>query len=210
MKRILISCFAIAVCIGAPFATNAQGRSPSGVKRATDKAPAPAAQPVVDVHQAFALGTSSERWSIDDPQPSTSVTFAGRNVSLTDRMVNASTTSDGEAQLLFPVSWYEPYQSQNPELKYVVVKYRDGKAASIMAEYQPERVSLPKDQFQPHPDGKTFYSDVAVVRQNGHVYLKQVISKGHDDGNGGYYVDMIIIYEVEDTTAKTATATRRP
>ena len=210
MNRILISCFAIAVCIGAPFATNAQGR-PSGVKRAVEKTTtATPVEPVVDVHQEFALGTGSERWTIDDPQPQSNVSFAGRSVTLTDRMVNASTTSDGEAQLLFPVSWYEPYTSQNPELKYVVVKYRNGKADSIMAEYQPDRVSMPKDKFQPHPDGKTFYSDVAVVRQNGQVYLKQVISKGHEDGSGGFFVDMVIIYRVEDTTAKTVTATRRP
>jgi hypothetical protein len=213
MNRILFSCVALMVLSTAAFAVNAQGRPPAGVKRAVEKTTSPTVAPVVDVHEAFALGTGSERWSIDDPLPSSSVTFGGRNVSIADRMINASTTSDGEDQLLFPVSWYEPYQEQNPELKYVVVKYKNGKAASIMAEYQPDRVAMPKDQFEPYPDGKSYYSNVAVVRQNGQVYLKQVVSKGHEDGAGGFYVDMIIIYRVEDTTtpkSATAATTKRP
>jgi hypothetical protein len=119
-------------------------------------------------------------------------------MAIADRQVNASDTADGDKQLLFPVSWFAPYQTEDPDLKYVVVKYKNGHACSIMAEYMPDRYALPRDKFQPHPDGKSFYCDMATVRQNGHAYFKQAISQGRDDGNGNLWVDMILMYCVED------------
>jgi hypothetical protein len=208
MKRILFLALAAHLAFALPSLASAQTR---GGKR-VDTRPAPAAPapaPEVDIHSAFALATPAERWALEDPMPASVVDFGGKKISLDDRQVNASDNSDGEHQLLFPVSWFEPYQSQNPDLKYVVVKYKDGKACSIMAEYLPNRLSMPRASFQPHPDGKSFYSDVSTVRQEGHIYYKQAISQGKDDGKGGLWVDMVVMYCMDDTTSKPAVA-RKP
>jgi len=208
MKRILFLALAAHMAFALPSLTSAQTR---GGRRAEPK-PAPAAPvPVaeVEIRTAFALATPAEHWALEDPMPANVVDFGGKKLSLDDRQVNASDNADGEHQLLFPVSWFEPYQDQNPDLKYVVVKYKNGKACSIMAEYLPNRISMPRATFQAHPDGKSYYSDVATVRQEGHVYYKQAISQGKDDGKGGLWVDMIVMYCMEDKTSK-PTASRRP
>ena len=208
MKRILFLALAAHVAFAAPSLAGAQTR---GGKR-VDPKPAPAVAvpaPEVDIRSAFVLRTPAEHWALDDPMPASTVDFGGKKISLDDRQVNSSDNSDGEHQILYPVSWFEPYQSQNPDLKYVVVKYKDGKACSIMAEYLPNRVSMPRTSFQPHPDGKSFYSDVATVRQEGHIYFKQAISQGKDDGKGGLFVDMVVMYCQDDKTSKPAVA-RKP
>jgi hypothetical protein len=204
MKRILIVVLAVVAC--APLAA---ARSKAPGQRARPAAKAPAARPEpsrerVDIHASFALATPSENWALEDPMPAGGIAFGGKRLSLDERMVNVSTSADGQHQYLFPVSWYAPYQGANPDLKYVVVKYKDGKTASIMAEYLPNRLSLPRADFQAHPDGRSFYSDVAVVRQDGRVYLKQAISNGKDDGKGGLYVDMLVFYVTEDKSASAA------
>lgn len=200
MKLGLLSFLAVGVCLVIPAGVEAQSKANPKARRVADKDAVTVVKPdVIDVQATFSLSTGSEKWALNDALPVGAVEFGGKRVSLDDRLVNSSVTTDGEQQLLFPVSWFEPYGSTDPELKYVVVKYRDGKAASIMAEYQPDRVSLPRETFQAHPDGRTFYSDVAVHRQDGQVYLKQVTSKGKDDGKGGLYVDMVMIYRVTDT-----------
>jgi hypothetical protein len=168
--------------------------------------PAPKAEPVkapdpVDIRATFGLTTPSEQWALEDPMPERSVKFGDKQISIDERMVNVSASSDGQRQYLFPVSWFEPYQSTNPDIKYVVVKYKNGRACSIMAEYLPNRLALPKAEFQAHPDGKTYYSDVAIVRHEGHLYLKQAISQGKDDGRGGLWVDMMVMYCTEDKSA---------
>jgi hypothetical protein len=203
MKRILSW-----VVLGATLApaAAAQSRPAAPKPRPTAKAAAirpgePAKEPQpVDLRATFTLGTSTENWCLDDPIPTDSIEFGGRRMSLDERMVNVSRSSDGQTQYLFPVSWFEPYQSTSPDLKYVVVKYKDGKACSIMAEFLPNRVAMPRAEFQAHPDGRTYYSDVAVVRHGGSVYLKQAISQGKDDGKGGLWVDMILLYSTEDKT----------
>lgn len=211
MKYGLLSILVVSLCLAAPAGAGAQSRPGPQGRRVVDKEVKPAvveAKPVivVDIPSTFSLSTGSERWALDDPLPAQSVDFSGQRMSFTDRQVNASVSSDGADQLLFPVSWFPRYSDVNPDVKYVVVKYKDGKAYQIMAEYLPERQSMPKESFQLYPDGKSFYSNVSVVRQDGQVYLKQVTSKGVDDGKGGYYLDMLIIYRVEDKTPPPAAA----
>jgi hypothetical protein len=210
MKRILVPVVAVYLAVLTPCLATAQTHSAKRVPAKPEVTkPEVTTQPVVDIRDTFALETSSEHWALEDPIPPGSVDFGGRKLSLDERQVGVSTSNDGEKQLLFPVSWFEAYQGQNPELKYVVIKYRDGRACSIMAEYQPDRVALPKANFKPHPDGKSFYSDVAVVRQAGHVYLKQVVSQGHDDGKGGLWVDMVVMYCLQDKTSSANPASAR-
>lgn len=206
MKRILLLVVAVHLTVLAPSLARAQSRP---ARHETTKGAAPTQQ-ITNIHDTFGLATPEERWSLDDALPNGAVDFAGKKLSLDDRKVNVSTNPDGERQLLYPVSWYEPYKGQNPDLKYVVVKYRDGKARQIMAEYLPNRVSMPKASFQPHPDGKSFYSDVSTVRQEGQLYFKQAISQGREDGKGGLWVDMVVMYSMEDTPAPKPTASRRP
>ena len=203
MKRILVWVLAVTVLGATAFA-----QSRPGPQR---QRPAPKAEPVkapdpVDIRATFALVTPSEQWALEDPMPAGSVKFGDRQLTFDERMVNISTNADGQQQYLFPVSWFEPYQGSNPDIKYVVVKYKAGRACSIMAEYLPNRLAMPRSEFQAHPDGRTFYSDVAIVRQSGHVYLKQAISQGKDDGRGGLWVDMMLIYCTEDKAA----VTRKP
>ena len=200
MKNGLLSFLAVSVCLAIPAGAAAQSKTEPKARRVADKDAVAVVKPaVIDVRATFSLSTNTERWTLNDPLPTGNVEFGGKRLTFDDRQVNSSMTTDGEQQLLFPVSWFEPYGSADPEIKYVVVKYRDGKAATIMAEYVADRVSLPRESFQAHPDGRTFYSDVAVYRQDGQVYLKQVTSKGKDDGKGGLFVDMIMIYRVQDT-----------
>lgn len=198
MKNGFVSFLAVSVCLVVPVGAAAQSKNTA--RRVADKNGVAVVKPaVIDVQATFSLSTASERWSLDDPLPVGQVSFGGKRLSLDDRLVNASQTNEGDAQLLFPVSWFEPYSSADPVLKYVVVKYRGGKATSIMAEYVADRFSMPRDSFQAHPDGRSFYSDVAIHRQDGQVYLKQMTSKGKDDGKGGLFVDMVMIYRVVDT-----------
>lgn len=207
MKNGTLSFFAVSVCLVVSVGANAQAKSGPTARRVADKPAVAVVKPaVIDVQATFSLSTSSERWSLNDPMPVGQVPFGGKSLSFDDRLVGASMTTEGEHQLLFPVSWFEPYGSADPAIKYVVVKYRDGKASSIMAEYVPDRVSMPRETFQAHPDGRTFYSDVAVHRQDGQVYLKQMTSKGKDDGKGGLYVDMVMIYRITDTAPPAAPA----
>ncbi len=215
MKNGLLSFLAVSVCLAIPAGADAQSKPGPKARRVADNAAVDVVKPAtIDVQATFTLSTTSERWTLNDPLPAGNVDFGGKRLTFDDRMVNSSTTTDGEQQLLFPVSWFEPYSSTNPDIKYVVVKYRDGKAATIMAEYVADRVSMPREAFQPYPDGRSFYSDVAVYRQDGQVYLKQVTSKGKDDGKGGLYVDMVMIYRVQDTmpapAATKATTARKP
>lgn len=197
MKRILLVLFVGLVTV-APAPTTAQTHTRSRT------APAPAERPKadpVDIAKTFVVATQRERWSLEDRMPVDAVAFAGASLSLEERMVNISQSPDGMKQFLFPVSWFDKYQDSTPEIKYVVVKYKDGVACSIMAEYLPNRMAMPKADFQPYPDGRGYYSDVAVVRQGGHVYYKQVTSQGNADGKGGLYVDMLLMYCVEDKSA---------
>lgn len=213
MKNGLLSFLAVSVCLAVPLGVDAQSKTAPKARRVADKDVVTVVKPeAVDVRATFSLATSSEKWALNDPVPVGNVDFAGKRLTFDDRLVNSSMTTDGEQQLLFPVSWFEPYGSADPDIKYVVVKYRDGKAASIMAEYVADRVSLPRESFQAHPDGRTFYSDVAVYRQDGQVYLKQVTSKGKDDGKGGLFVDVVMIYRVQDTApaVKATTARKTP
>jgi hypothetical protein len=117
---------------------------------------------------------------------------------LADRQVNDSSIGETERQVFFPVSWFEPYQAQNPDIKYVVVKYRGGKAYTIMAEYLPERLAFPRAEFKQHPDGKTFYKDLATLRQGGKFYMKQAFSNGVEDGKGNLWVTMVMVYVVPE------------
>jgi hypothetical protein len=211
MKRILI--WLIAITALAPIAS-AQSRQPAQRPRPAPKAEQVKAPDPVDIRATFALATQSEQWALEDPMPVGTVKFGDRQISIDERKVNVSTSSDGQQQYLFPISWFEPYQTANPDIKYVVVKYKEGRACSIMVEYLPKRVALPRAEFQAHPDGKTFYSDVAIVRHEGHVYLKQAISQGGDDGKGGLWVDMMLMYCTEDRSAAVKAdakpAARRP
>jgi hypothetical protein len=208
VKRILVLVAAVHVALLAPCLAPAQ--SPPA-KRAPAPAAAPPAEALVDIRDAFGLVTPRERWSLEDAMPNGSVDFGGKAVTFADRKVVVSAYSDGDPQLFYPVSWYEPYRGQSLDLKYVVVRYKGGKACSITAEYLPDRVSMPKESFQPHPDGKSFYSDVSTVRQNGHVYYKQAISGGREDGKGGLWVDMLVMSCAEDAApAPKATASTRP
>jgi hypothetical protein len=200
MKRIAVPLAALGLVLAFAFTAYPQARpGRPAAESAAQKAPEP-----VDLRESFSLATSSERWTIEDPMPSNDVAFATRRISLEERKASPSDTSDGMKQLLFPVSWFEAYQGQETDIKYVVVKYKDGKACSIMAEYLPERMSLPKESFEKHPDGRTFYQNAAVVRQNGQVYLKQLISQGREDGKGGLWIDMVFIYCTPDKTAPPA------
>src|SRR6186997_2234357 len=122
MKRILI--WLIAVTVIAPAAL-AQSRQPAQKPRPAAKAEAVKAPEPVDIRSTFTLATQSEQWALEDPMPVGSVKFGDRNLSIGERMVNVSTSSDGQQQYLFPVSWFEPYQAANPDIKYVVVKYKD-------------------------------------------------------------------------------------
>ncbi|MCC6745958.1 MAG: hypothetical protein IT175_19000 [Acidobacteria bacterium] len=201
MRNGILSFFAVSVCLAVSAGANAQSKSGATARRVADKPAVSVVKPaVIDVKTTFSLSTPSENWSLDDPMPVGQVQFGTQRLSLDDRMINSSLTPDGENQLLFPVSWFEPYGSADPILKYVVVKYKNGKATSIMAEYVEGRFSMPRESFQAHPDGHSFYADVAVHRQDGQVYLKQMTSKGKEDGRGGLYVDMVMIYRVVDTT----------
>lgn len=205
MKRILISLIAISVITPAAAALP---RPPAQRQRTAPKADVVKAPDPVDIRSTFALATQSEQWALEDPMPVGTVKFGDRQISIDERMINVSTSTDGQQQYLFPISWFEPYQTANPDIKYVVVKYKDGRACSIMVEYLPKRLALPKADFQAHPDGRTFYSDVAIARQAGRVYLKQAISQGGDDGRGGLWVDMMVMYCTEDRSATTKAAAK--
>lgn len=171
------------------------------VRREPAKPASPKPPEHVEIKDTFVLATPFERWALDDPEPSADVQFGGKSLPLESRQITKSLTDDGADQYFFPVGWYEAYSSQPPSLKYVVVKYKNGKTCQVMAEYQPQSYVLPKADFEPHPDGKTFYSNIAVARQDGQIYLKQAISQGRDDGHDGLYVDMLVMYCVPDTTA---------
>ena len=160
------------------------------VKAATTATPPPAP---VDVATVFAVSTGAERWAIDEPMPSAATALDGSPVTLADRQVGISTGADGGYQLLFPVSWYSAYEGKNPELKYVVVRYRDGRACLIVAEYNAERVSMPRARFQAHPDGKSWYADLETVRQDGRLYTKQAVSAGKSDGKGGLWIESVML-----------------
>lgn len=180
----------------------AQTRASRAVGRPAAAAPAKAAAPQpepVDVAEVFAVATAAERWALEDAMPNGVVAFAGERLSFADRLVNATNSVTGERQLLFPVSWFERYQETGPDLKFVVVRYRNGRACQIVAEYLPQRLSIPREQFVRHPDGKSYYSDLSVARQDGRVYMKQAISQGADDGKGGLWVDTVVIYCTEQT-----------
>jgi hypothetical protein len=206
MKRTLVLFVAVFLALVAPSAGTAQTRS---VKRPVTARPEPVPDPVV-IRDAFALTTPNERWSLDDPIPSASVLVAGKTVTLTDRLANKSVSPDGETQILYPVSWYQPYEGKNPDIKYVVVRYKAGRACSVMAEYLPNRVAMPKASFQAHPDGHSYYSDVETVRQDGRAFYKQAISSGRSDGKGGLFVDMMVMYAVDDKPAAVASGATRP
>jgi hypothetical protein len=193
MKRNVFSLLLLMGVAAAPAVDgSAQTRAARSARVAKTAATAAAPAPV-DVSSVFSVATGAERWAIEEPMPSKTVAFGGAALTLADRQVGVSTGSEGGYQLLFPVSWYPRYQEANPELKYVVVRYRDGRAILIIAEYNADRVSLPKEKFQRHPDGKTWYADLELVRQNGHVYAKQAISHGRPDGKGGLWVETIML-----------------
>lgn len=164
----------------------------------------------VNIRDAFGFETPAERWSLEDPLPVERISFSGKPLTFAERQINASVSAQGERQLMFPISWFAGYEGQQSDLKYVVIRYRDGKACSILAEYQPNRVALPKEEFQRHPDGTSFYSDVATVRQNGLVYYKQAISKGVADGKGGLYVDSMLMYCAAEKPLRSTASNRQP
>jgi hypothetical protein len=207
MNRVLILAAVAHVTLLVPSFASAQSRP---VRREPAKADAPI-QEVVDISDTFGVGTPAERWSLDDAIPVGAVDFDGKKVTLDARKVKTSTGADGERQLLYPVSWYEAYEGQNPDIKYVVVKYKHGKAFMIMVEYLPNRVSMPKASFQRHPDGQSYYCDLSTARQEGQAYFKQAISQGRDDGNGGFWVDTVVMYSTVDAAAPTkSNVARRP
>lgn len=200
LKRTAV--IALFVSLSTTYSVGASTPSPAQKAKPTPSTASQPQQPDVDIATTFSIETSFEHWALLDPMPTQDVSVGTHRYSLSDRLVNTSETGDGLTQLLFPVSWFEPYQEKNPEIKYVVVKYKEGKACFIMAEYQPERFSLPKDGFEQHPDGKTVYKDLMVFRKDNNIYLKQAISKGEEDGRGGYWVDTMLIYFVERAPAK--------
>lgn len=211
MKRQITFLLAAGIVLTTSSATDAQVRGSKNARpvAARSAAPAPAPEPV-DVRTVFNVATTSESWSIDDALPRASVPFSGRQVSLEERQVNASKGLAGDEQLLFPISWHPAYAEADPHLKYVVVRYHDGRAHYIIAEYMPEKFSLPRDQFQLHPDGKTYYADLAFARQDGKLYSKQAISQGKGDGRGGLFVDTIILSCTEDTKAISQKSATKP
>jgi hypothetical protein len=174
--------------------------APSGVIAQVRGSAKPAAPPQeVNINEVFAISTPSERWTLGDPQPSGSVSFAGKSLTFEERMIAESKTGTGGTQLLFPVAWFEPYQANNPELRYVIVKYDAGKATTVIAEYQRQRFALPRDGFNPTADGKSFYKDLNFVVKGDRAFVKQAISRGEEDGKGNLWIDSVLIYSAAHT-----------
>lgn len=204
MQRCLALTVAFLFSLGATVFADGQTKQ---IRRDGPRSTVPKGSEHVEIRDTFALVTPFERWSLEDPLPTTGVVFDGKALTADQRRVNKSVASDGDDQWLFPVSWYEPYAGQPPSIKYVVVKYKAGKACNVMAEYLPQTYALPKADFAAHPDGKSFYCDMAIARQNGLMYLKQAISTGKDDGHDRYWVDFVVLYCIPDATAL---PTKRP
>src|SRR5690242_14456481 len=104
MKRMFLLVVALHVALVSPGMAAAQSKPVKRVSARPESAPDP-----VVISDAFALATQNERWSLDEPSPAATVRFAGKAVTLDERKVNSSVSANGERQILFPVSWYEPY-----------------------------------------------------------------------------------------------------
>ena len=167
------------------------------------------APPAVPVAEAFSISTSSEKWALDDPVPIDTVQFGGKKITYQERQVTATVAPGGERQLVFPVSWYGPYQGIQGDLKFIVVRYDNKRARTIMAEYERDRLSMPKSDFKYDASGKRYYRDISFVRQGGMMYIKQALSSGTEDGKGNYWVDAIVMYSVDDPTPAAATTTTK-
>lgn len=197
LRIIVVLSVCVALQLGQPTQAQTRKKQPAQ-KPSAPVRQASAVEPEVDLRETFSLGTNAERWVLDDPMPTSRVRFGDRMLSLDDRQINAVKIAENEDQYLYPISWFEPYQTANPDLKYVVIKSKEGRISSIMAEYLPEHVSMPSEGFEPYTDGKSLYKDVAVVRKDGFLYLKQVVSSGKKDPSGKLYIDMAIIYKIKE------------
>ena len=111
MKRIAVPLAALGLVMAFAFAAYPQARNAQApAAAAAQKAPEP-----VDLAVQFSIATNAERWTIEDPMPTTDVAFGSKRMPLAERMTNPSDTSDGMKQLVYPVSWFEPYMGQSPD-----------------------------------------------------------------------------------------------
>jgi hypothetical protein len=170
--------------------------------RAAAAAPAPIAPPPpVAIAQVFTVTTGQEKWTLDDPIPGQTILFAGRPMTLEERQVNASTSRTGETQMVFPISWHAAYASARSEVKLVVVRFDAKVARSIVAEYEPDRVSMPRADFTYDEAGKQYYRTLSYETQNGKSYVKQALSSGRTDAAGNLWVDRLVLYSVDTPPA---------
>ena len=202
MNRALVSLLIIVCICSVTVDSFAQSRRrsapPQSKTTAVRAAETVEPEPEVDIPSVFSISTTAENWTIDQPVSKVSCRFDNASMPFDQRQVNIVPIGENENQYLFPVSWFEPYQGKDPALKYVVVKTKNGQIYSIMAEFLPKRFSLPSEGFEPYTDGKSLYKDVAVYRKDGSVYLKQAVTSGEQDGQGGYYVDIMVIYKLKE------------
>lgn len=205
MRTFSLTLCAFLVSLGLAAPATAQQATRASTKPAPVMAPSPVA-----IAETFGIATANERWSLDDPPPGESVIFGGRVMTMEERGVTVAAQPGGERQIVFPVSWFPAYETSNPDIKFVVVRYDATGARTIIVEYQADRVSMPKSEFKFDESGKRFYRDLAFTRQAGKMYVKQALSAGQDDGKGNFWIDSVLIYSVDEPPAPATPSAKKP
>jgi hypothetical protein len=202
--RTLVAALLFASAAAPAAAQQATRAASKAAPTATVSAPAP-----VVVAEVFAVATGKEKWTLGDPVPGQTVLFSGRPMTLEERQINVSDSGSGERQFVYPINWYGPYSSADSDLRLVVVRYDATGARTIIADYMPERVAMPKADFTFDPAGKQYYRNLSFHSQDGLMYVKQAISSGKADAAGNLWVDRLVVYSVDQPPAQSAPAAKR-